>query len=270
MSATIHPSAVIEPGARIGDDCVIGAFCCIGPNVTLGPRCKLQSHVVLDGHTTIGTDCEFYSFACIGKRTQDLKWKGGEAFVVIGSRNTFREYVTVHASTTDGGRTVIGDDCSILAYCHVAHDCVVGSHVVMSNSTHLAGHVVIEDRVVFGGMGGVAQFNRVGCLSMVGATSKVVQDVAPFCLVDGAPAVPVTVNKVGMERAGLAPETIKAVTHAFKLFFRSNLIATDALARLRREFPGVPEVAHFVEFVEHSKRGVARPKAEASAAEPKA
>lgn len=265
MSVTIHPSAVVETGAHVGDGCVIGPFCYVGPHVRLGAGCRLQSHAVIDGHTTVGEQCEFYSFACIGKQTQDLKWKGGTAYVEIGSRSVFREYVTVHAATTDGGRTVVGSDCNLLAYCHIAHDCVLGDRIIMSNNTQIAGHVVIEDQAVFGGLGGVVQFNRVGRLAMLGATSKAVQDIVPFCLAEGTPAVPVTINKVGMERAGFAPETIQAVNHAYKILFRSNLRVPEAVARLRAEFVQVPEVLYLATFVENSKRGVARPAAKAEA-----
>jgi UDP-N-acetylglucosamine acyltransferase len=259
MSAQIHPTAVIEPGAEIGPECEIGPYCVIGPQARLGAACRLHAHVVIDGLTSLGPGCELFSFACIGKRTQDLKWKGGTAAVEIGARTTLREYVTVHASTLDGGRTVVGSDCNILAYCHVAHDCVLGDRVIMSNLCHLAGHVTVEERAVLGGMVAVVQFVRVGRLAMVGATSKVVQDIAPFALVDGSPAAPVSINKIGMERNGFSAERIQEMARAHKIFFRAGLRAEEALARLRAEFPNNPDVALFIAFAQASERGLARP-----------
>ena len=266
MSAAIHPLAVIASGAVIGDGCTIGPFCCIGPDVRLGPGCRLHEHVVVDGRTTVGAGCQFYSFACIGKQTQDLKWQGGTAFVEIGPRTTLREYVTVHASSFYGGKTVVGADCSILAYSHIAHDCLIGNQVVMSNGCQMAGHVTVEDQVVFGGLAGVVQFARIGRLAMVGAMAKAVQDITPFTLVEGAPAEPRIINKIGMERAGLSAAAIQAMHQTFKLFFRSGLPVAQALAKIEAEFPGLPEVAHFVAFVRTAKHGVARPSTVVAAA----
>ena len=190
MAAIIHATAVIAPGAEIGADCDIGPYCVVGPDVTLGSGTRLQSHVVVDGHTAIGPGCEVFPFACLGKRTQDLKYKGGTAFVEIGAGTTLREYVTVNAATADGGKTVVGDGCHILAYCHIAHECRLGNEIIMSNATQLAGHVTVGDGAVFGGVGGVHQFVRIGELVMIGATAKVVQDVPPFCLANIAFRVP--------------------------------------------------------------------------------
>ena len=265
--ASIHPLAVVAPGAVVGADCEIGPFCCVGPQVRLGAGCRLHEHVVVDGHTTVGDGCQFFSFACIGKQTQDLKWQGGTAYVEIGPRTTLREYVTVHASSFDGGKTVVGADCSILAYSHIAHDCQIGDHVVMSNGCQIAGHVTVEDHVVFGGLAGVVQFARIGRFAMVGAMAKAVQDITPFTLVEGAPAMPRIINKIGMERGGVAAATIQAIYKMFKIFFHSGLPVAEALAKIEAEFPGIPEVAHFVAFVRAAKHGVARPAAAAVAAE---
>ena len=261
MATEIHATAVIEPGAVLGDGCRIGPYCVVGAHVQIGAGTRLHSHVVIDGYTKLGDHCEVFSFACLGKQTQDLKYKGGISYVEIGNGTTLREYVTVHAATTAGNKTVIGDRCHILAYCHIAHECQLGNGIIMSNCTHLAGHVTVEDSVVFGGMGGVHQFVRIGKMSMIGATGKVVQDIVPFSLADGAPAVPVTINKVGMQRNGRSEETISAVTRAFKVLFRSNLTVEAALAQLEAEFAGVPEVADMVRFARASERGLARPKA---------
>jgi UDP-N-acetylglucosamine acyltransferase len=260
VSTTIHPAAVVMPGAELGADCEIGPFAYVGPHVKLGDGCRLHPHAMVEGHTSLGPRCEVFPFACIGGKTQDLKWKGGTAFVEVGAGCTFREYVTIHASTQDGGRTVVGNDCHLLAYCHIAHDCTLGDRVVMSNSTQLAGHVTVEDHVTFGGMGGAVQFVRIGRFSMVGATAKVVQDVTPFTLVDGAPAEPRMINKVGLERAGFTPEQLRALLDVYRIFFRGGLRAEEAIAKIRVEFANVPEALYFAEFAEKSGRGVARPR----------
>lgn len=261
MATQLHPTAVVAPGAQIGQDCVIGPYCVIGPHAVLGDGCHLHSHVVVDGHTRIGPGGEIFPFACIGGRTQDLKFRGGDAFVEIGARTTLREYVTVHSATEAGGRTTVGDDCHILAYCHIAHNCVVGSRIIMSNSTHLAGHVTVEDGAVFGGMGGVHQFVRIGSLAMLGATGKAVQDIAPFCLADGNPAEPVTINRVGLQRNGRGEDAIQAVDQAYRILFRSNLLLEAAVARLQAELSQVPDVRHLIDFcLAKSARGLARPK----------
>ncbi len=260
MSAEIHQTAIIAPGAEIGPDCVIGPYSVVGPNVRLGAGTRLHEHVVVDGHTTLGTECEVFSFACVGKQTQDLKYKNEVSYVEIGDRTTLREYVTVNAATAEGARTVVGNDCHILAYSHIAHECRLGSGIIMSNGTQLAGHVEIEDHVVFGGLGGVHQFVRIGRMSMISATAKVVQDIVPYCLADGNPALPATVNRIGLQRHGASNDTIRAVGRAYKILFRGNLKLEDALAQLRETFPDCAEVQHMTEFAASSERGLARPK----------
>ncbi len=169
----IHSTAVIEEGAQIGDGCRIGPYCVIGPDVTLGSGCELHSHVVVGGRSEIGEGNEFYPFCSIGLKTQDLKWDGGISGTQIGSNNTFREYVTIHSATGDGDVTVIGSHNNLLAYTHVAHDCQLGDHIIMSNVGTLAGHVIVEDRAIIGGLAAVHQFCRIGTMSIIGGCSKV-------------------------------------------------------------------------------------------------
>ena len=195
-----HQTAMIHPGAEIGEDCVIGPYCVIGREVSLGRGCLLDSHVLIDGHTRLGDGNEIFPFASIGLKTQDLKWKGGETQTIIGNQNTIRECVTINSATGDGEATTIGSHNNLLAYCHVAHNVTLGNHVVMSNNGTLGGHTVVEDYAVIGGLAAVHQFCRIGKLSMIGGCSKVVQDVAPFMIVDGNPAETRTVNKIGLER----------------------------------------------------------------------
>src|SRR5947199_8360534 len=226
----VHPSAVVHPKAQVGGNCRIGPYCVIGEHVVLGSDCVLHSHVVIDGHTTLGRGNEIFPFASIGLKTQDLKWKGGVTRTQIGDHNTFREYVTIHSATGDGEATVVGSHNHILAYCHLAHNVVLGNHVIMSNVATLAGHVMVEDCAVVGGLAAVHQFCRIGKMALVGGCSKVVQDVAPFMLVDGNPAETRTVNKVGMERNGICEDAHAPLRQAHKILFREGLTSSNALA----------------------------------------
>ncbi len=256
----IHPTAIISDGAVIGEDCRIGPYCVIGPNVTLGRGCTIQSHVVIDGYTSLGEGCSVFSFACLGKNSQDLKDHGEVAYVEIGRQCILREYVTVNASCTPGGKTIVGDQCFLLAYSHVAHDCSLGRKVIMSNGTSLAGHVTVGDDVVFGGLCGAHQFVRIGEGVMVGAMSKATQDILPFTLVNGIPAAPAGVNRIGLERRGHSPQAIRAVQAAYRVVFRSSLLLEEAIEKVRADFPAVDEVQRMVAFAEQSERGLARPR----------
>lgn len=258
MASSIHSTAIIHPGAEIGDGCEIGPYCVIGPGVRMGPSNRLHSHVVLGGDTRLGLGNEIFPFACIGGRTQDLKWQGGHTRVEIGDRNTFREYVTIHAATADGEATVVGSHNNLLAYTHIAHDCHLGNHIIMSNLAQIAGHVVIEDHAILGGMSAVHQFSRVGRLAMVAACTPVRRDVAPFMLVSGDPAETMKVNLVGLERAGFDPETIRSLGQAHRILFRDGLSVPNAIARLEGELPSSPELLHLIDFVKTSERGVTK------------
>lgn len=254
----IHPSAVIHSAAQIGDSCQIGPYCVIGEHVVLGAGCRLHSHVVIDGHTRLGEGNEIFPFASIGLQTQDLKWKGGVTRTEIGDNNTFREYVTIHSATGDGEVTTVGSDNHILAYCHVAHNVSMGSHVIMSNVATLAGHVTVEDYAVVGGLAAVHQFCRIGRMSIIGGCSKVVQDVPPFMLADGNPAETRTVNKIGLERNGVSDDAQTALRQAYKILFREGLTITNALARIESDLPALAEIQHLVRFVRASERGISK------------
>lgn len=254
----IHPTAVIHPSARIGAGCHIGPYCVIGGSVTLGDDCHLHSHVVIDGHTTLGRKNEVFPFASIGLKSQDLKWNGGTTSTRIGDENTFREYVTIHSATSDGDATIVGSHNHILAYCHIAHDVVLGDHIVMSNVGTLAGHVRVEDHAIIGGLAAVHQFCRIGKMSIIGGCSKVVQDVPPFMLVDGNPAETRTVNKVGLERNGVSVEAQNALRQAYKILFREGLTISNALARIQAELPPLEEVRHLISFARASSRGISK------------
>lgn len=254
----IHPTAVIHPNARVGKDCEIGPYCVIGEHVTLGDACRLHSHVVIDGHTTLGKGNEIFPFASIGLKTQDLKWKGGITRTGIGDNNTLREYVTIHSATGDGEVTVVGSGNHILAYCHLAHNVTLGNDIIMSNVATLAGHVTVEDQAVIGGLAAVHQFCRIGKMSMIGGCSKVVQDVPPFMMADGNPAETRTINKVGMERNGISEETIAALRQAYKVLFRERLTISNALEKIEAEVRLLPEVQYLLQFVRTSERGISK------------
>ena len=254
----IHPTAVIQEGARIGEGCRIGPYCVIGPNVILGTGCELHSHVVIDGYTEIGSENTFYPFASIGLRTQDLKWDGGTTWTRVGSNNTFREYVTIHSATADGDATVIGSHNNLLAYTHVAHDCQLGDHIIMSNVGTLAGHVIVEDRAIVGGLAAVHQFCRIGTMSIIGGCSKVVQDVPPYMMVNGNPAAMRTLNKEGLKRNGVNEDTQKSMRQAYRILFRSEQTFTNAVKQVRADVATSPELEHLLAFIESSERGIAK------------
>jgi UDP-N-acetylglucosamine acyltransferase len=253
-----HPTAIVHPKANIGPGCEIGPYCVIGEHVALGGKCKLHSHVVIDGHTKLGKENEIFPFASIGLKTQDLKWKGGVTRTEIGDGNTFREYVTIHSATGDGEVTRVGSRNTILAYCHVAHNCALGSHIIMSNVATLAGHVTVEDYAVIGGLAAVHQFCRVGKMAMIGGCSKVVQDVPPFMMADGNPAETRTVNKTGMERNGVSEEAQSALRQAYKILFREGLTVSNAIVKVEKKLPPTPEIRHLIQFVRASERGISK------------
>ena len=254
----IHSMAIVHPGARIGDECVIGPYCVIGEHVRLGASCRLHSHVVIDGHTTLGEGNDLFPFASIGLKTQDLKWKGGTPRTRIGDHNTFRESVTVNAATGDGEETVVGSHNHILAYSHIAHNVVLGDHVIMSNVATLAGHVEVQDHAVIGGLAAVHQFCRIGGFAIVGGCSKVVQDVPPFMMADGNPARTRTVNKVGLERKGVSEEAQNALKQAYRILFREGLTMSNAVNRMEERLPNLPEIQRLARFVRETERGISK------------
>ena len=257
MAASIHPTAIIEPGAELGADVLIGAYAFVGTGVQLGAGTQLHHHASVEGRTTLGAKCELFPYACIGGKTQDLKYKGGRPGLRIGERNVFREYVTVHAATFDDEFTVIGSDNTILAYSHIAHDCIVGDHCVMSNGTMLAGHVIVEDHVIIGGYGGVHQFCRLGAYAMLSATAKLVQDLPPFFIADGTPAIVRAYNKVGLERNGHTPEQLDRVKQIFRILYRDGLNRTQALEKIAAHpEASSAEFQRVIAFAAKSTRGL--------------
>ncbi|MDB6077994.1 MAG: Acyl-[acyl-carrier-protein]--UDP-N-acetylglucosamine O-acyltransferase [Akkermansiaceae bacterium] len=256
----IHPTAIIDPKATIGANVSIGPYCVIGSDVELGDGCVLHSHVILGGPSRIGRDNQFFPFAAVGGKSQDLKYEGEPTCLEIGDRNVFRENATVHRGTHAHTPTRIGSDNLFLCYSHVAHDCQVGSHVILSNNGTLGGHVEVEDHAIISGLAAVHQFCRIGCHSIIGGCAKVTQDVPPYMIIDGNPAVTRGLNLVGLQRRGFTGEDIKALKAAYKkLFLKKDANLATALSSLKADRPANHEpVRHLIDFIEGSKRGVAR------------
>lgn len=254
----IHPTAVVEEGAQLGAGVIIGAYAYVGGEVVLGDNCHLHHHATVEGWSTLGKNCELFPYSCVGTRTQDLKYRGGRPGLKVGDDNTFREFCTVHAATADGDFTVIGHGGLFLAYTHVAHDCIVGDKVILSNAATLAGHVQLEDFVIIGGLSGVHQFCRIGTRAMIGGCAKVEKDIPPFFMCDGHPAAVHGVNTVGLQRAGFAEESIARIKQAHRILYRSGLNRSQAMEKLA-EHPEAttPELQTILVFAQNSDRGLA-------------
>jgi len=254
----IHPTAVVDPQAQLGSGTTVGPYCIIGPDMSLGEGCWLQHHVTLGGPLVAGRGNRFYAYCSIGQQTQDLKYEGEPTFLEIGNDNTFREFVTINRSTASTGKTRVGSRGNFLAYSHIGHDCTVGDAVIFSNNGTLAGHVQVGDHAVIGGLTAVHQFCRIGRFAITGGCSKIVQDVPPFMITDGNPAEVRGINQVGLERAGFAPEKIRAIKEAFRIVYRGKTNTGQALAELRKRMETSEEVRAIVEFIESSQRGIIR------------
>jgi UDP-N-acetylglucosamine acyltransferase len=256
----IHPTALVSPHAELGNDVEVGPYCVIGAGVMLGARCRLHSHVVLEGPSRFGCDNEFFPFAALGGKTQDLKYRGEPTYLEVGERNVFRENATIHRGTLEETPTRIGRDSLFLAYSHVAHDCQIGNHVIVSNNGTLGGHVLVEDHAIISGLSAVHQFCRIGEHSITGGCSKIVQDIPPFMIVDGNPAATRGLNVVGLQRRGFSEADIRALKTAYKrLFLRKDLNLSNCIDALRVDAASDnPHVARLIAFLEASPRGVTR------------
>ena len=236
----------------------IGPFCVVGSEVKIGDGSTLFSHVVIDGNTEIGADCQIHPFSRIGGKTQDLKFKGGQPGVKIGDRTVIREYVTINAATNDGDFTTVGCDCLIMAYCHIAHCCKIGNGVIMANMAQLSGHVIVEDKATIEGNVGIVQFVRVGTMAFIGAVSVIRKDVPPYMIAVGDPLEVRSTNKIGMERRGVSEESRKQLKEAFRLLYRKELSVSQALEEMERTLVQTDEVKYLIEFVRNSKTGITR------------
>jgi len=257
--ALIHPTAIVDPKAQLDADVEIGAYATVGPDVKIGAGTVVQSHAYVVGHTTLGKRCEVFPFACVGMKSQDLKYQAGDvSFVEVGDETVLREFSTVHLGTKAGEVTRVGSRCLIMAYCHIAHGCEVGNDVIMANVTTLAGEVTVEDFATLGGMVGVHQFCRIGTYSMIGGATKVRQDCPPYMVTEntGDGTHVLGPNIVGLQRRGFSAEARAALKEAYKLIYREGLNRTQALERIKYEVADLPEVRTLVEFYANSKRGV--------------
>ena len=254
----VHPTAIVDSGARIHATADIGPFCVIGPDVEIGARTRLMANLFMEGPTEIGEDNIFFPYSTVGVAPQDLKYKGERAFTKIGSRNRIREFVSIHRGTQGGGlETVIGDDCLIMAYTHVAHDCRVGNHVILGNSVGLAGHVIIEDWADVSPFSGVHQFCRIGKHSLVGPYSVIKQDVMPYSTTSIHSEVQVFgANAIGLARRGFDKPAMETLQTAFRLLTRAGLNTSQAVERIKAELPETPELQELITFIASSERGV--------------
>lgn len=258
MESLIHETAVVSSSAHIAPGVTVGPYSIIEGNVTIGPDVIIGNHCVITGNTKIGAGCQFFTGAVIGSAPQDKKHVSSKnSFLTIGDNNVFREYVTINSGTEEGGgNTTIGERNLFMAYTHVAHDCKIGSHCVVANVGHLAGHVKLEDRVIIGGLTGVHQFVRIGTMSIVGGCSKAVQDVPPYSMCDGDPMKIFGVNTVGLKRAQFSQATISTLRKAFKILFHSGLTKTHAIEKVQQEFGSTAELDNLIAFIRNSERGV--------------
>lgn len=258
----IHPTAVIDRGAQIADDAQIGPFCYVGPKVTLGAGCKLVAHVTLLGKTTLGRDNTLWPQVVLGADPQDLKFRGEETQLIVGDRNDIREMVTAHTGTANGGGlTRIGDDNLLMGGVHVAHDCELGSHIIIANNVALAGHVHVEDYANIGGAVGVHHFATLGRYCFIGGMSRIVHDVPPFMIIEGNPASVRGVNNIGLERRRFSRESIDRLRLCFRRLFRDKLAADGAsllqrLATLEGEFPDDDCVRVLAQSLRNSSAGL--------------
>lgn len=255
----IHPSAIVSPQAQIGEDCYIGAYSTVGEKVVLGSKVHLESHVVVDGITFIGDETKVFPFVSIGLAPQDLKYDGAETKTSVGKRNQIREFTTIHRGTLGGGGiTQIGDDNLLMAQAHVAHDCHLGSEIIMANAATLAGHVTIADKANIGAYSGIHQFCRVGREAFVGGYSVVVKDALPFAISQGNHAKCYGLNRVGLRRRGYSKETVEKLHHAYHLLLSAKLNTTQAVEQIKQDIQDCPEVGYLVEFIETTTRGVVK------------
>jgi UDP-N-acetylglucosamine acyltransferase len=261
MATRIHRTAIIHEDTFFADDVEIGPYCVIGPGVRIGEGTRLGSHVVIECNTRIGATCVIKPHAVIGSDAQDSSYHGEPAYVEIGDRNLIGEFAMISRGSHGEHITRVGDDNMIMCGVHIAHDCQVGSSTIISNYVQFGGHIIVEDRVVIGGTAAFRQFCRIGTLSMVGGTAGVMQDVPPYCMVQGAPPATVRgLNRIGLGRNGVSPESITALKHCYRLMFRRGMSRDNALDEIERLVELTPEVRYFVQFCRApSKVGICRP-----------
>ena len=259
MVNAIHPSAIISSKAEIEEDVAIGPFCIVGDGAHIKKGSKLASNVIIEGNTVIGNNCTIYPFTSLGLPPQDMKYKDEETGLTIGNNNTIREYITIHRASVSGdGVTSIGDNNFLMAYVHIAHDCKIGSNVIMANVATLAGHVAVEDHAVIGGLVAIHQFTRIGAYAMVGGFSGVGQDIPPYMIASGARSKLFGLNAIGLKRHGFSDQTINELKKAYKILFREKHTLKEAIKKVQEDLPYTEEIKHLIEFIQKNKRGICR------------
>lgn len=258
MSTLIHPTAIVNPKAELDEGVEVGPYTIIGPNVKIGKKTKIGPLVLLEGWVDIGKECSISKGVVIGTLPQDVGFEKRKSFVKIGDRNIIREYTTIHRGTKAGSATRIGNDNFLMAYSHVAHNCLIEDGVVLANQGTLAGYVTLEEKVMIGGLSAVHQYVKIGAHSIIGGCSKVVKDVPPYTKADGHPTRLWGLNYIALRRANFSPETRNALKKAYKILFRSGLNTTQALEKIENELESNPHIQHLCEFIRNSKRGICK------------
>ena len=256
--ANIHPTAIVDPKAELAEDVVVGPYSIINSGVQIGRKTKIGSNVLLDSGTEIGENCQIFHGAVLGTPPQDLKFGGEKTYLKIGDNTVIREYASLNRGTKWRGGTIVGKNCFIMMYAHIAHDGLLGDQVILANSVNLAGHVEIGDYAIVGGVVPVHQFVRIGKHSIIGGGFRVQKDVCPYMLVGGYPLKTVGLNLVGLKRRGFSDKSIKLLKEVYKILFRSNLNTTQALEKIEKEVEPVPEVKTVLDFVSSSERGIVK------------
>lgn len=252
----VHPTAIVDALAELGEGVSVGPYAIVGPNVTVGARTRIASHVLIERDTEVGEDCHISNGAVLGTDPQDLKYAGEHTRLVVGDRTVIREFATLNRGTSASGVTTVGSDCMLMAYTHVAHDCCLGDHVVLSNAVNMAGHVSIGDWAIVGGMTPIHQFVRIGAHAFIGGQSRISKDIPPYVKAAGIPIQLYGLNSVGLQRRGFDEEVRRELKRAYRLFFASTHNVAQALERAREELRALPEVETFLSFFEKSERGV--------------
>ena len=253
---SIHPTAQIDPSAEIAEDVTIGPGTVIEAGVKIGNGCSIGQYAYISGDTTLGAGCRIFPYAVVGNIPQDLKFKGEQTRTILGQNVVVREFASIHRGTAARDQTVIGDDCLIMAYAHIAHDCILGNHVIVSNSTQLAGHIDVGDWAIIGGMTAVQQFIRIGAHAFVGGMCRIIKDVPPFVIVADIPTYAVGINVEGLKRRGFSQEIRTALRKAYQILYRQGLTASQAVVKMRADFPHHQEVLQLAEFIASAGRGI--------------
>lgn len=259
MGLKIHPTAIVAQRAVLGEDVSVEPYAIVGEDVKIGSGTWIGAYAVLEGWTEIGENCQIHHHAVIGSPPQDIKYRGEKTLVQIGDNTIIREFATINRATTGfGGRTVLGKGDFIMAYAHVAHDCLIGNHVIMANLATLAGHVEVEDYAIIGGLTAVHQFVKIGKYAIVGGCSAVLKDIPPYVKAQGNRAKLYGLNTVGLHRHGFSPDTMRRLKEAYRILFQSGLNTSQALERVEREVKPCPEVEYLIAFIKSSKRGICK------------